>query len=203
MSCRQIASTVWRGQCDGMAVPGSESANPGPVAPIGPFDGGIGTNDSVGRSVCPSVFPMKTMIDSRKGSLPRRFWLVTGAVGIAGLMTLGCKPARVAITDTVAPGVYTLVSVDGNPVPAQVKHDGHTIEVRCGTFTFDSGGSCRSHTVFVPGGGREVVRDVEATYTQSGNHLKMKWKGAGTTEGTIEGSTFTLNNEGMRFVYRQ
>jgi len=146
---------------------------------------------------------MKTMIDSRKGSLPRRFWLVTGTVGIAGLMMLGCKPARLATTDTVPPGVYTLVSVDGNPVPAQVKHDGHTIEVRSGTFTFDSGASCRSHTVFVRAGGREVVRDVEATYTRSGNQLKMKWKGAGTTEGTIEGSIFTLNNEGMRFVYRQ
>jgi hypothetical protein len=146
---------------------------------------------------------MKTMMDSWKGSLSPRFWLVAGVVGVAGLVMSGCKPDRLAATDTIPPGVYTLVSVDGNPVPAQVKHDGHAVEVRSGTFTFDAGVGCRSHTVFVPGVGREVVRDVEATYTRSGNDLKMKWKGAGTTEGTIEGSTFTLNNEGMRFVYRQ
>lgn len=146
---------------------------------------------------------MKTMMDSRKGSLSPRFWLVAGVVGVAGLVMSGCKPDRPGATETVPPGVYTLVSVDGNPVPAQVKHDGRAIEVRSGTLTFDPGAVCRSHTVFAPAGGREVVRDVEATYTRSGDDLKMKWKGAGTTEGTIEGSTFTLNNEGMRFLYRQ
>jgi len=31
----------------------------------------------------------------------------------------------------------------------------------------------------------------------------MQWKGAGITTGTIEGSTFTMNNEGMKFVYKK
>ena len=31
----------------------------------------------------------------------------------------------------------------------------------------------------------------------------MKWEGAGTTTGTVEGYTFTINTEGMIFAYRK
>jgi hypothetical protein len=31
----------------------------------------------------------------------------------------------------------------------------------------------------------------------------MQWEGAGTTVGTVEGNDFTMNNEGMVFVYRK
>jgi hypothetical protein len=31
----------------------------------------------------------------------------------------------------------------------------------------------------------------------------MRWKGAGTTTGNIQGSDFTMNNEGMIFAYRK
>ena len=30
----------------------------------------------------------------------------------------------------------------------------------------------------------------------------MQWEGAGTTQGTVEEDTFTMNNEGMLFTYR-
>ena len=49
----------------------------------------------------------------------------------------------------------------------------------------------------------EVAREVSATYTNEGSKLTMQWHGAGTTTGTIEGSTFTMDNEGMLFVYRK
>jgi hypothetical protein len=29
------------------------------------------------------------------------------------------------------------------------------------------------------------------------------WDGAGTTTGTVDGTTFTMDNEGMLFVYRR
>jgi hypothetical protein len=29
------------------------------------------------------------------------------------------------------------------------------------------------------------------------------WDGAGTTTGTVDGTTFTMVNEGMEFVYRR
>ena len=31
----------------------------------------------------------------------------------------------------------------------------------------------------------------------------MKWQGAGLTTGTVEGNTFTMDNEGMLFVYKK
>jgi hypothetical protein len=124
------------------------------------------------------------------------------AVGVA-LAMVGCKPARVATNETVPAGVYTLVSVDGSPVPAKVTHGGHAMEVRSGTLTFEADNACGTRTVFAPTGGKEVVREVQATYTRTGADLEMKWKGAGGTTGTLEGETFTLNNEGMLFVYRR
>jgi hypothetical protein len=51
----------------------------------------------------------------------------------------------------------------------------------------------------VPSGAESRV-EVSATYTREGSKLNMRWKGAGGTIGTIEGSTFTMNNEGMIFA---
>jgi hypothetical protein len=54
----------------------------------------------------------------------------------------------------------------------------------------------------VPPGG-DVNRVVKATYTRENSKLTMRWEGAGTTTGTVEGDTFTMNNEGMIFAYRK
>ena len=100
-------------------------------------------------------------------------------------------------------GVYALVSVNGNKVPASVSHDGSALQVRSGTFTIKADGTCSTKTVFVPPSGQEATREVSATYTKEGSKLTMQWKGAGMTTGTIEGNTFTMDNEGMLFVYRK
>ena len=121
----------------------------------------------------------------------------------AGLLLSACKPeAKVAEGGDFA-GVYALVSVNGNPVPASVSHEGATLQVRSGTFTIKADATCSTKTVFVPPSGSEATREVSATYTQEGSKLTMRWKGAGTTTGTIQGNTFTMNNEGMVFVYRK
>jgi hypothetical protein len=44
---------------------------------------------------------------------------------------------------------------------------------------------------------------VAASYVRDGAELRMQWKGAGRTEGSLEGGTFTMNNEGMVLVYRK
>ena len=41
------------------------------------------------------------------------------------------------------------------------------------------------------------------TYTRQGTKLTMKWEGAGITMGNVESNTFTMDNEGMVFVYRK
>jgi hypothetical protein len=126
-----------------------------------------------------------------------------GLLLAVGLCLTACKQ-EVKVADVDDPsGIYTLVSVDGKRVPAAVSHDGAELQVRSGTFAINPDGTCSSKKVFVPPSGVESTREVTATYTQDGGKLNMEWKGAGRTTGTIEGDTFTMNNEGMIFVYQR
>ena len=100
-------------------------------------------------------------------------------------------------------GVYTLVSIDGNLVPTVTRHGNHEVFVQSGTFTISDDGTCVSEVVFGPSSDKLQTRVVQATYTRKGTQLKMKWKGAGRTEGAVEGDTFTMNNEGMMFKYQK
>ena len=120
-----------------------------------------------------------------------------------GLFFSACQMQQPPATATESAGVYALVSVDGKPVPASVSHEGVTLNVRSGTFTIKADGTCSSRIVFVSPSGIETTREVSATYTEEGSQVNMRWKGAGKTVGTISGKTFTMNNEGMLFVYRK
>jgi hypothetical protein len=51
--------------------------------------------------------------------------------------------------------------------------------------------------------GADASREVSASYTREGSKLTMTWTGAGTTIGSVEGNTFTMDNEGMIFAYRK
>lgn len=114
-----------------------------------------------------------------------------------------CKSKEAASNNAEIAGEYALVSVDGKPVPASISHQGAEMQVRSGTLTINADGTCSTRTVFVPPSGNETTREVAATYTMDGSKVKMNWTGAGTTVGTIEGDTFTMDNEGMPFVYRK
>jgi len=115
----------------------------------------------------------------------------------------GCKEPAKVVADADPVGTYTLVSVDGKQVPCTAQHDGHALVVKSGSFVINADGTCSSRVAFVPPGGSDVVRDVKASYTRQGAKLTMKWEGAGTTIGTVEGDTFTMNNEGIVFAYRR
>jgi hypothetical protein len=121
----------------------------------------------------------------------------------AGIVLSACKQeAKVAVVADPT-GVYTLVSVNGNKVPASISHDGATVQVRSGSFTIKADGTCATKTVFVPPSGQEATREVGASFTKEASKLTMQWQGAGMTTGTIEGNTFTMDNEGMVFVYKK
>ena len=146
---------------------------------------------------------MKTVRDRIPGQAISRQALHLCCLLTAGLLLSACKPDAKVAGGGDPTGVYALVSVNGNPVPASVSHEGAKLQVRSGTFNINADGTCSTKTVFVPPSGSEVTREVSATYTQTGSKLTMRWKGAGTTTGTIDGNTFTMNNEGMVFVYRK
>ena len=121
----------------------------------------------------------------------------------AGILLPACKPEAKVATDSDPTGVYTLVSVNGKAVPTGVTHDGTALQVRSGSFTIKADGTCSTKTVFVPPSGSEQTREVSATYTKEGSKLTMQWQGAGTTIGTVGSNTFTMDNEGMVFVYKK
>ena len=118
----------------------------------------------------------------------------------AAVAIVGCKRQPGAAGDINPTGHYALISVDGKPVPATVQHEGHVLTVKSGAFLINSDGTCVSQ-IFMSG--RDVPIEVKAAYTLQGGTLAMKWQGAGTTAGTVEGDTFTMENEGMVFVYRK
>jgi hypothetical protein len=93
-----------------------------------------------------------------------------------------------------------LVTVDGNKVPCTVQHEGHTMTINSGSFIINADGTCSSKMSLA---GRDTPIEVKATYTREGPKLTMQWQGAGMTIGTVEGDTFTMNNEGMVFAYRK
>ncbi len=107
-------------------------------------------------------------------------------------------------TDLDPTGTYELVAADGKELPAVVSHGDMEIQVHSGLFTINADGTCKSHTDFgPPSGDQHVTRDVNATYTQADSTLNMRWEGAGQTTGTLDGDTFTMNNEGMLFTYQK
>ncbi len=121
---------------------------------------------------------------------------------------VGCKPETSkpetkAAAEPNPVGNYTLVSVDGNQVPCEVKHEGATMTIKSGAFVINADGTCSSKMVFSVASRGEASREVKATYTREGSKLTMKWEGAGMTTGTVEGDTFTMNNEGMVLAYRK
>jgi hypothetical protein len=126
------------------------------------------------------------------------FWLPLLAV----IVSSGCRSVAKTSGDVGPVGSFALVSVDGSAVPATVRH-GATLTVRSGVFVINADGTCSSKLVFSPPSGGDVSREVKATWTRQGRTLTMKWEGAGTTTGTIEGDTFTMDNEGMVFTYRR
>ncbi len=134
-------------------------------------------------------------------------WLLLPLLAIAVLT--GCKQeAKVAANEQGAAtaaavnpaGTYALESVDGKKVPCTVQHEGHTMTVNSGAFVIDPNGTCSSKISLA---GRDSPIEVKASYTLEGSTLTMRWQGAGVTAGTVEGNSFTMNNEGMVFVYRK
>jgi hypothetical protein len=115
----------------------------------------------------------------------------------------GCSQKANVAADAGSVGIYNLVSVDGNKVPCTVQHEGVAMAVKSGTFAIRADGTCSSKMLFAVRPGDNIDREVKASYTQEGSKLTMKWERAGTTIGTVEGDTFTMNNEGMIFAYHK
>lgn len=145
---------------------------------------------------------MKTFIGNllnRCGGARIALWLSGASVALL-LVATGCttKTESVAVDPT---GTYALVSVDGKALPCSVQHNG-SVTIKSGEFNINGDGTCSSKIILTTNG-KEVTQEVKANYTRDGSTLLMKWERAGTTKGSVQGNTFTMNNEGMVFAYRK
>jgi len=133
------------------------------------------------------------------------------AMGLLVMLLLlsltGCqnKPAASSKAAPVPIGDYQLISVNNQKVPCNLKHEGVSMTVKSGIFSFYPDGTCRSLSTFAVPPHADIHREVKATYTGQGAELTMHWQGAGTTAGplTDNGRRFTMNNEGMIFSYEK
>ncbi|MBX3748311.1 MAG: hypothetical protein KF833_23635 [Verrucomicrobiae bacterium] len=145
---------------------------------------------------------MKALM-SAAGYLPHRTVGARMAVILLtlGLTLAGCHRVPEPLPDSELAGVYRLIGVDDQDLPATLVHGGAITEVRSGTMTFRRDGTCVSETRFVAPSGQEVGREVVADVTRRGSRLEMRWRGAGRTEGAMAGDGFAMRNEGMTFRY--
>ncbi len=130
--------------------------------------------------------------------------IALGLLAVLLLLALtGCQAGAQGNAVTNVPGNYILVSVDGKSVPCNLTHEGVAMVVKSGSFTINADGTCRSLSTFAVPPHPDIHRDVQATYTQTGAELTMRWQGAGMTTGRVNDNEFTMNNEGMIFFYRK
>src|SRR4030095_12880531 len=100
-------------------------------------------------------------------------------------------------------GTYTLATINGNKLPFIPPHEGGPREVQSGALTLNGDGTVSATTTFRVPSGQVANREVSGTYTRDGDRVNMQWKAAGRTIGTLEGATFTMDNEGILFAYRK
>ncbi len=149
---------------------------------------------------------MKTKSDQPNHKLQNTLPRFLGPCLISAFLVLagtGCRHETGGSASLDPAGVYALASVDGKTVPCDLAHEGATITVKSGIFTIQADGHCNSQITFSVPPGKDVNREVKAAYTRQGNELTMQWEGAGTTIGNVDGTTFTMTNEGMVFVYQK
>ena len=136
----------------------------------------------------------------RQTFMPRLIALSLLALLLA-MAGAGCKTKATAELNPA--GIYTLISVNGQNVPGSLTHECVVMLVKSGSLTLNADGTGRSMMVFAVPPHPDARREVKATYTQTGTELTLRWQGAGTTKGRLQGSQFTMNNEGIVFVYRK
>jgi hypothetical protein len=128
-------------------------------------------------------------------------FIVVAGAGCKQNAKVAADPKEVKVAADISPvGTYALVSIDGNKVPCTLQHEGHTMAIDSGAFIINPDGTCSSKMVL---SGRDSAIEVKASYTRQDSKLTMHWQGAGMTTATVEGDSFTMNNEGMVFAYRK
>jgi hypothetical protein len=122
------------------------------------------------------------------------------ALWVVALALAACAP--VPGTDDIT-GTYTLVSVEGNPLPYNPAHEVGAPEIISSTLTLASDSTFQMTITFATAPGNPVSRDMKGTYSLVDGTLSFDWEGAGITPATHEDGTITIVNEGLSFLYQK
>lgn len=108
------------------------------------------------------------------------------------------------------PGTYSLVSIDGHPLPYAPVHpatpaDAPPPPVVVGSiFTISADSTftlSMSYRITRQGTEQDLDRTFGGTYVREDSGYRFTWVNAGQTPVTWRGDTLILNNEGMLFAY--
>ena len=125
------------------------------------------------------------------------------ALWVMGLYLSACSEAPKAAKTPEPAGTYSLFAINGNALPYTPPHEGGAPQVRSSVFTLNADQTFSMTMTYGDPSGNAFSRDFSGTYTLQGSVFTFQWKGAGTTTATIEGNTFTMDNEGVLFAYRK
>ncbi|MGE5101455.1 MAG: hypothetical protein ACM3SX_15815 [Deltaproteobacteria bacterium] len=110
-------------------------------------------------------------------------------------------------TDAVAPastevGSYTLLSLNGHPLPATVTEGSTTTDVLSGGLTLMSGGTLSMRVVYqLIGQTTPVTNDLTGHYTRQGSSLSFTYNNGGANTGTLTSDTLRMSNEGAIWLF--
>lgn len=121
-------------------------------------------------------------------------------IGLVVLAAAACGKSSTAAATADEIGTYSLVSVNGAAVPCNITEGSVTARITAGSLTFSSGGTVRVVTSFTVNGQQQGT-DVSGTYTRAGSAFTMHYTNGGANTGTLSGTSFTMMNEGMAWVY--
>jgi hypothetical protein len=116
----------------------------------------------------------------------------------AGLFLSACKQESKVAAGSDPTGVYALVSVSGNKVPATITHDGVALQVRSGTFTIKADGTCSTKTAFVPPPGPENTLEVRASGCSQPSSVTAMYRRCQSRRPLSTGTRPALPNRRMR-----
>jgi hypothetical protein len=135
----------------------------------------------------------------------RKLFLSTLAAAVA--VTTACGGDSSTGPGATVAGTYTLQTVNSKTLPFVLYDDGtQKIEVISDVYNISAGGTYTNQTVVRTTAGGTASTDTlssNGTYKQSGNSLTLTDAADSTDQvtGTLSGSTFTINVEGVTLVY--
>ena len=120
------------------------------------------------------------------------------ALALVASAALACDDAGTGTQDGGITGTYTLVSVNGSPIPAVVYEEpGYTEEVLSGSLTLLSDNTFSGTVLYRTSEEGNVMTETEGgteTYTVSGNQITFIEEDE-TTIGVIDGERITVTVE--------